>query len=902
MRVEGSRPRICLWLIGLLSSVVRPTQRERWVGEWSAEVIYWWETLGRTARRGPSGVARQCYRAGLAGLDAVHVRRLRAPMPTGEGASRTVDRGQGASGEMVRELMQDARYALRSLRRQPGFAAVSASTMGLGIAVTTVMFSLVHGVLLSALPYPNADQVVSVWPERWFSPAFFDYVVEQTSSYDALAGWQWRAHIDVGGDRAVRIFGPMATAGFFDVLDPGAAIGRTFADGEDTPGNDGVVVLSHEYWQRRFGGDRNVVGQGISLRAIDRTIIGVMPPGFDFLTAGTDVVLPTVRDPESVRYQDSSFKLIGRLRDGTTVEQATAEIQAVVARIREDNELPPEWGSEAAVHSLRDTRVGDVRPMILLLFGAVALLLLIATANVANLMLVRALSRTREFSLRLALGARRGRVIRQLLTESSVLGLIGTVPGVLGAALGLQAVLRILPSDTPRLSEVHLSVPVLGFSVAVALVTGWLVGLAPAIRVGRSDLRRGLTVAGRGAHARNRSGLRSVIAGTEVALAVMLLAGSGVLIKSFSHLARVEPGFSPDGLLRFELIAAPGSLASLAEAEVYFDRFSVRVAAIPGVESVSRTTRTPFSPDGNVVRARVEDQARTPDEDPPLVRWLRADAAYFGTAEIPLLAGRGLRAADDEGSEHVAVISESLSARLFPGEPSLGRSISTGFEEFPVRVVGVVADLKTLGLDQTAPMIVYRPYRQTSAMTERFGVGTDRAFLVRTSVPPESLIAEVSDVVQSIDRSTVLQGLMPMQQALSESLAGHRVVLILLSTFAMTALALGSVGIFGVMSFGVQQRRKELGIRVALGATRGEVYSTVLREGLQLAGIGGAAGILLSMMTSRVLEAFVFEISPVDVGVLAAAMGGALIVATAASLLPARRAGRADPLVALSSE
>ncbi len=458
MNSQPTLPRLSRAILRSLGKLIPLDLRDRWLREWTAEFVHWWNRLQPSQRRGILGILRQLYRTALAAMDALHVRRL-------ESANHP--------GGLIRDLLQDGGFALRSLARQPGFTLVAILTMGLGIGVSTTIFSLVNGILLNPLSYPEPDRVVSVWPERWFSPSFFEYLEEETTSYASMAGWTWKAHVDIGSDGASRLWGPMVTDGFFDVLDPDPILGRTFANGEDRAGSDNVAVLSYNFWQRRFEGDPGVLGKSIELRGTQRVIIGVMHPGFDFLHAGTDVVLPVSIDPDAVGYGDSSYKVVARLKEGVSREQAHAELQTLASRIREENELPPEWGLDAGVVPLRESMVGDIRPTLLLLFGAVGLLLLIATANVANLLLARALTRQREVSLRLALGAERGRLVRQLLTESTVLGLLGVIPGIAGAWLGLRAVLSLLPADTPRLSEVSVDLPVLVFSMALALITGW---------------------------------------------------------------------------------------------------------------------------------------------------------------------------------------------------------------------------------------------------------------------------------------------------------------------------------------------------------------------------------------------------------------------------------------------
>lgn len=900
MRTDDT-PWLARIALGVLARIVRSGQRERWHGEWSAELASWWARGSTQPRRGVRAYGRLVYRVLLAALDAGHVRRLGASLEgSGDDRHDAGVRGRGG-GSVTQDLIQDTRFAVRTMLRQPGFSAVAALTMGLGVAVTTMIFSLVNGILLTPLPFPEPDRVVSVWPERWFSPAFFEYIQEQTESYETLAAWQWRAHVDARPGGSERLWGPMVSAGFFDVLGRDPVIGRTFAEGEDRPGNEGVAVLSHGFWQRRFGGDASILGESIALRGVRRTIVGVMPPDFDFLHAGTDLVLPIVVDPESVRFNDSSYKLIARLKDGVSREQAETELKGLTARIRNDNDLPPEWGLDAAVIPLRDYMVGEIRPTLLLLFGAVGLLLLIATANVANLLLSRALVRQREVSLRLALGAGRGRLVRQLLTESTLLGLVGVIPGVAGAALGLRAVLAMLPADTPRIAEAQVNVSVLLFSVGLALLTGWIVGVVPAIHGRKADLRVGLT-SGRGRPTGRGGRIRTGLIVAEVALAVTLLSGSGLLIKSFWRLHQVDPGFQPEGLLTLEVVAPPGRLNSFSESEAYFSALSERMSSLPGVQAVSRTTRAPFAPDGNVIRVYAESRPPESGDETLLGRWFRATPSYFPTAGIPLVRGRFLSESDVAGGEPVALISEEAAVRVFPGEDPLGKRIITGFEEFGVTVVGVVADLKTLGLDQEAPLIIYRPFTQTESVAKRFGFTSSRVFLLKTSLDPVSLAGALRATVRDQDPSALVEGIRSMDDAIAESLGDQRVILILLSAFAMAAVLLGSIGIFGVVTHSVRQRTKEFGIRIALGASGGVVLRDVLADALLIGVIGTTLGVGMALALSRVIEGFVFDVDGSDPAVLSGAAALGMVVVLLASLAPARAAGRADPIKALAAE
>lgn len=812
--------------------------------------------------------------------------------------TRYVLRRLGGGTALLGDLVQDARLAIRGLARRPGYSVGTALTLGVGIGMATTIGSFVHSMLVRPLPFPEPERVVSVWPERWYSPAFFDLVVQQTSSFEALAAWHWRAHLEVGPDGTERLFGPLVSARYFDVLGSQTALGRTFAEGEDTPGRDGVAVLSHGYWQRRFGGDPSVLGRTLDLRGTPRTIVGVAPAGFEFLRPGTDVVIPIVRDPGSVRYRDSSYKVIGRLRPDVAVQQATAELQGLVRRIREANDLPPDWGSDARVVPLAEALMGDTGPTLLLLLGAVVVLLAITVANVAHLVLVRALGRRREVALRSALGAGRGRLARELWTESTLLGLAGSVPGGALALITVPAVAGLFPPETPRLDSVEVGAPVFFAAVGIGLVSGLLMGLVPILRsIGdpRDALHRGSDGPGRGASRAARALVMS-----EVALAVALVATSGVLAKSLARLYALDPGFRTDGVLSFEVVAPPGRIETFEESLTYFRRIEAAVEALPGVVSASGTTRAPMAPDGNVVSISAEARPPSSRDEQVLTRWLQATPDLFATAGIELIAGRYLTEEDGPGAEPVAVVTERVARVVLAGEDPIGKRIVTGFEAEPVRVVGVVADQRLLSLDREPPLIVYRPYAQTAAVSQRFGVSSDRAFLVRVATEPSAFAPQIRTAIRSVDPTALVEGIRSVDEAVAGSVVTRRVILTLLGLFASTAVVLGCVGVFAVLAHAVQARRREIGLRLALGATSRSVLEDVVTSGIRLWAVGTGAGLVLVLAMTRVVANFTYGVPAADPMVLAVTALFVLLVIVTASLVPARRAVRTDPATVLA--
>jgi len=803
---------------------------------------------------------------------------------------------------MLDGLVRDLRYGSRSLAKQRGFAVIALLTIGLGIGASTTIFSLVNGILLRPLPYPQPDRLVEVWPDHWYSKPLFQMLEESSDSYEALAGWAPRAHIMIGEDGARRLWGPRVTARFFDVLKSDIAAGRAFRAGDDKNGAD-VVVISYRLWQSLYGGDPAVIAKRVRLSGVERTIVGVLGRGSDFMQRDADIAVPQLMEPDAPGWGTAELQVAGRLAPGVSLEEANAELRALTARWREEYGFPDDWGADARVVPLRQFLVGDARPTMLLLFAAAGLILLIASANVANLLLARSLGRRREVTVRLALGASRSRLVRQLLTESTLLGLAGGLVGLAAAMFGLDAVVRLFPADTPRLGEVRIDGLVLAFTTALALITGWIVGVTPAWQSTKPDLREGLGGESRATtDTRARRRLRSAIATAEVAIAVILLVGSGLLIKSLWHASQVDPGFRPTGLITFDLVPEYGRLDSHLQAQAYYAALNQRLEAIPGVSSAASINTAPLAPDGAIVSLYRPDRPPAPGTRPPIARWRPVSLEYLRTAAIPLLAGRDFLASDVPGGPQVTVLSRSAADALFPDGDALGNEVIGGLEgEIPLTVVGIAGDVKINGLDQESPLVFYRPYAQVGSTAQIFR-SHSRSLLLRTGGDPEALATSVRAAVRSVDPNALIANLRTMPHAISRSLTRRRVTMIVLSVFAATALILGAIGVYGVMGYTVQQRRREIGIRVALGASGATIVRRVLRDGLAIATLGTTVGLAVSLALSRTLQSFVFHVSTVDPLVLLAACAVAIGFAVTATLLPARRATVVDPVEALSSE
>jgi len=809
----------------------------------------------------------------------------------------------------IEDLLQDVRFAARSIVREPGFTATIVLTIAIGIAATTTIFSVVDGILLRSLPYPDPDRIVAVWPTFWYSNANFeaferDLLGQPSSSFVAVAGYSPRsARYRDDADGTKFVAGLRVTADFFEVLGPSMTLGRTFGPGANELGNEKVVVVTHGFWQRELGADAEIVGRTITLEGAPHVVIGVLAPGYDLFNPDADLVLPKAFDRDHARFRTAEMKAIGRLKPGATVAQAKAELDAVLPGWREEFGLADDFGVRFTAVPFHEHVVGNVRPTLLLLFGSVGLILLIASANVVNLLLTRGVARQREISVRLALGARPFRVVRQLLTESTVLAIIGGAIGLIGSVFAVSGVVSLLPGDTPRLMAIAVDGRVAGFSFMLALFTGSLVSIAPALRLLTARLRESLAAGGRGATGKHH--LRHLIVMTEIGLAVMLLVGAGLLVKSFWQLRQVDPGISSAGLVTFYVGAETGSFESHDEAEVFHGLVLDRLETLPGVSGVTTISQAPYNLDGGVVGCRQFDAASPDAEDEHRCRWRSVGPSYFELAGTPLMEGRSFTLDDNEGSEPVAIIAVETARELFP-EGAIGERIATSFESAVeggtpwATVVGLVADVRFLGLAEQAPMLVYRPELQAGAIAEEFGFyGLE--YLVRAKPVPVSL-EDVREAVHGVDPYAVVSGYNTMNGLIADSIGERRAILILMTAFTATAMLLGIIGIYGITAHGVRSRSRELSIRMALGATHADVVRQVLSSGMKIATIGALGGLALALAVARWVESFLYEVASTDAWVAASAVFLGLAVSLLATWIPARRAAAADPAQALAAE
>jgi putative ABC transport system permease protein len=807
----------------------------------------------------------------------------------------------------VSGLLQDFRYAMRQLRKSPGFTMVAVITLGLGIGASTAVFSVVDQVLLHPLPYPDSDRIVKV--SQTFqgvstddaSPAnYLDWVSQnQLSQGQAFAemaasrGWQGSLSM---GDRPERIKGTMATPSFFPLFGVTPILGRGLGAGDAQPGNDHVVVLGYGLWQRYFAGDHAVVGRTLRLNGEQYTVVGVMPANFSpddygelWLPSPWGVPThPLAPDRDPRQFRDRNYlEVWARLRAGVTVQQARAELDTIGLRL--EKEYPDSNGEVGvAFLPLHEYIVGDVRPVLLVLLAAVVFVLLIGCANVANLLLARATARAREISIRTTLGASRRRLLRQLLTESVLLALLGGGLGLLLAVVAVPSLLALSPPDIRAFKQIGINREVLAFSFLTSVVCGVAFGLIPALQSSRSNPNQFLKEGGRGSTA-NRGRTRSALVIFEVGLSLVLLVGAGLLVKSFARLMDVSPGFDPDGLLTLNL-ALPSSTGP-ARQLAFYQQVLQRLQALPGVRAVGAVSRLPLA-GGNSSRSfNVPGREKGYEAD---IRVSTPD--YFRTMEIPLLKGRGFSDSDILSSPNIVIVNEVLARTVFPGQDPIGKQI-TNFDQgnLTLQIVGVVGNVRHAGLDAEPHAEIYQLLGQ--AQWPSMFVAIRSATSDATSV---TLAAQ--NAVWSVDKDVPLANVRTMRDLIANSVQRRRFSMLLLTIFAGVAMLLAATGLYGVMSYSVAQRTKEIGVRMALGARRPSVLALVVKQGMLLVLMGIAAGTILSLAMTRLISGMLFGISATDPLTFAgvAALLGA--VAFLANYLPALRAASVDPMVALRYE
>ena len=800
-------------------------------------------------------------------------------------------------------LRQDVRYALRRLIKSPGFTLISVFTLALGIGANSAIFSVVNGVLLKPLPYPDPGRLVGLYHlsegrrATMSGPNFYDVRKGSETLAEAAAISRYRTILTNQGE-PVRLDAADVTASLFNVLGVPPMLGRTFNADENEPGRTNVVVLAYGTWQQRFGGRADVIGKRIVFDGVSKEVVGVMPKGFSY-PADRALWTPIEHTPDLLVNQRGAWYLsaVGRAKPGVPLEKVAAEVQTIgrqlAAKYPDMNE-----GLDFAAVPLHEAMVGDIRKAVFVLLGAVGFVLLIACANVANLLLARAAARESEMAVRTALGAGRGRLIRQLLTESVILSLAGAGLGLLVSVWGVELLIGLQPQGIPRLDNVRIDFNVVLFTLGLAVLTGLVFGLIPAFQSTRSGVAGTLKEGGRGAiTSRGGARLRGVLVVAEMALAVMLLAGAGLLIRSFTKLAAVDPGFRVEDALTFEISLPDARYGEEAQQIAFFDQVMPKLRALPGVQDAGAVISLPLSGTSIVLTFEIAGRPPVAPSQQPAMQVRVATADYFKTIGIPLKRGRLFNDLDRAGSPRVVLLTEAAARRYFPGEEPIGQKITLGWGRGPNQpnaggeVVGIIGDVKDAGLDEADPPQIYLPYQQWPVQ--------GMSFVLKTAVPPGNVADSARRAVYSVDPNMPVANVRTLQQIVSRSISQPKFYMTLLAIFAAVALVLAAIGIFGVLSYAVAQRTREIGIRMALGAQGRSVLNLIVRQAMLLAAGGVVLGVGAAYFLSSTLSSLLFSTTPTDPLTFGTVASVLLGVALLASYIPARRATRVDPIVAL---
>jgi putative ABC transport system permease protein len=807
-------------------------------------------------------------------------------------------------------VIQDLRYGVRLLLSSPGPMLIALLALTLGIGANTAIFSVVNAVVFRPLPFDHPDRLVML-REKFLqragrdinvSPRDYDAFNRQAESFDGIAGYDG-AGFNLSGDGDPELIpGAFVTPNLFSVLGAKPILGRDFLPGEDQPGRTQVVMLSYGLWQRRFGSNPNVLYKTLVIGGKPYTVAGVMPRRFEFPFRDEPVQMWAPIDAAFLMSELPNahfYKIVARLKAGVSIEQASAEMDAIESRIDQDNP-GRHTGFGAAVVPLHQFVVGNVRPALLILLGAVALVMLIACANVANILLVKATARQREIAVRTALGATRGRVVRQLITESVLLSFAGGGLGLVVTFWGLELLIAAIPGNLPRAGEINIDAQVLGFTFAASVLTGAIFGLVPALQCSRPNLIDALKEGGRSAtagFASNRA--RSLLVVSEVALALVLLVSAGLMIKSFLRLRQVDSGFKLDHVLTLQTILPATRFTDAKQMTSFYNQTVEKLRELPGVVAAGCGTHFPL---GNSIQNpfSIEGRPEPTEGDGPTANVSPIGGDYFQTLGISLVAGRIFSERDKEDAPLVAIIDQSLARAFFPEDDPLGKRIST-LGGRPYSIVGIVASVKQFGLEQDSPPNIYIPYSQLpgNLLTS---LGRGMTFAVRSAVDPLSVAAAARAQVLTIDKDQPVYGIKTMEALFDDSVQERRFNTMLLGSFSVVAMILATVGIYGVMSYTVAQRTHEIGIRVALGARPGDVVRMVVGQGMLLAAAGIGTGLVGALFLTRLMSTLLFGVDAADASTFALVSLLLAGVALAACYLPARRATSVDPMIALRYE
>ncbi|HWN11672.1 MAG TPA: ABC transporter permease [Pyrinomonadaceae bacterium] len=833
----------------------------------------------------------------------------------------------------MQKLVQDLRYAIRTLVKRPGFTLVAVMTLALGIGASTAIFTVVDAGLLRGLPYESPESLYHIWestPQKEFAqrefsyPDYQDYLQNQV--FEGVAAYTGGGGIMSGRGEPERVFAPGASANFFTVLGVEPLLGRTFQPGDDKQGAPRVTVLTYGMWQRRFGGDQNILGQSLTINGDPYTIVGVLPASFQFALRNADLWRPyQPTEAQLSRRFMHGTNLIGRLKPGISAAQAQSELSVIAKRIEQEHNQS-HAGTGVKLVPLQEQFVGDVRPILLVLLGAVGFVLLIACANVASLLLTRSLARQKEVAIRAALGANRWRVIRQLLTESILLSLVGGALGLLIAYWGVDALVASLPESQlnalPFLKSLRLDSSILAFSFGLSLLTGIVFGLAPAIQSSRPDLNEVLKEGGRSAGGGAKHRLRSVFVTTEIALAVVLLIGAGLMMKSLLKLLQSNVGFNPENVLTMTVALPAAKYAEPDKQLNFYNQLNERVQSLPGVSGAGTVNILPLQ-GGNTTRFYVDGDPVPPPGQEIEANIRTVDENYFQTLGVPVVAGRAFDDRDGDAQRQTAqrqaeaatqaqargqtlppvpipgvvIIGKTLADKVFAGRDPVGRRLAYG--SFPGQtdlVIGVVGDVKIGGLDEAIRPVVYYPFRRFP------GVGTN--LVIRTNGDPNSLAGAIRNETRNLEPDVAIFNVRAMEELIESSPAAfmRRFPALLIGIFAAVALLLASIGIYGVVSYSVSQQTHYIGVRMALGAQASDILRMILKQGLALVLAGMVVGVVAALGLMRLLRSLLFEVQPTDPATFVIVLGTLFVVALLACYIPARRATRVDPLVALRYE
>ncbi len=811
-------------------------------------------------------------------------------------------------------VLQDLRYSVRMLAKNPGLTLVIVLSLAIGIGANTALFSVTNTLLLKPLPYAHPERLAILWlrspgigiPQDWPSPGQYHDIKTQNHIFDETAIAIGGGYTLSGTSKAIKVDGIEASSSLLPMLGVKPMLGRIFTPDEDHPGKPDTVVLTYGLWKEAFGGDPSLVGRNITLDGKPRTVIGILPRQFRLshevipAIGGIDkaqIFMPLPMDAkEELNYGPEDYNVLARLKPGVTMEQAQADVSIIAARLREEKHRDRTF--TISVVPLTEQVVGNVRNSVLILLGAVALVLLIACTNVANLLLARAAGRQKEIAMRTALGARRTRLVMQLLTESLVLALLGGGAALAVSAASLYIVEKIHPGNIPRLDELRMDYRVLLFTFAISILTGIVFGLAPALRASCVDLNTALKAGGKSSSSGGlrvrRDKLRGALVIAELAISLTLLAGAGLLIRSFVRLLSVPPGFNPDGVISMEIAATGPKYKDPAQRIQFYQSLADKVRSLPGVTGYGAVSVLPMTP--SIGWGGMQIEGYVPPKDAPELQVDKRSVTpdYFRTMQIPLIAGRFFTPADTDKSQPVVLVDQKMADRFWPHGDAVGKRIRQGDKQPWLTIVGVVGVVKQYGLDIDTKMVTYFPYAMW---------GNGSMFVIaRTAGDPAPLANAIIDQVHALDADVPVFDIATMDQRVYDSVARQRFAMTMLGAFAGFAMILAAIGVYGVMSFLVTQGTSDIAIRMALGAPRGSVLSLVMQQGLGLALIGILAGVAGALSLTQLMSSLLFNVSATDPVTFSAAAALLMAVALIACYFPARRAMRVDPMVALRYE